>query len=135
MLDRFARAKVLQLEHLPDLDLAILLMWIGASAQAGDDDSRRAAARRHPQDADGQGAGLEADLFRDPPAAARATSRTWRTKEPSTGGGSGRGRGPRDARPGGGRISAHPLRRTRQVRAEGERTRPGPDQSRAEDQA
>jgi len=34
VLDRFARAKVLQLEHLPDLDLAILLMWI-ANDDAG----------------------------------------------------------------------------------------------------
>ena len=41
----------------------------------------------------------------------------------------------RDARPGGGRISAYTLRRTRQGRAEGERAHPGPDQGRAEDQA
>jgi hypothetical protein len=31
MLDRFARAKVLQLEHLPDLDLADLVVGIGAT--------------------------------------------------------------------------------------------------------
>ena len=49
-------------------------------------------------------------------------------------GGGGR-RDPRDAQPGGGRISAHALRRARQGRAEGERPRPGPDQGRAEDQA
>ena len=42
---------------------------------------------------------------------------------------------PRDAPPGGGRISAYTLRRTCQGRAEGERARPGPDQGRAEDQA
>ena len=77
----------------------------GHHPQARDDDSGHPAARRHPQDAHGQGAGLEAHLFRDPPAAGRATRGTQRSEEPSARGGGGRGRDSRDARPGGGRIS------------------------------
>ncbi len=60
---------------------------------------------------------------------------TRRPEEPSAGSRGGGGGDPRDAQPGGGRIPAHALRRTRQGRAEGERARPGPDQGRAEDQA
>ena len=107
----------------------------GDDPQARDHHSGDPVARRHPQDAGGEGAGLEAQLFRGDPAPGRAARGVQRPEEPSAGDRGGDRRDPRDARPGGGGISAHALRRTRQGRAEGERARAGPDQGRAADQA
>ena len=107
----------------------------GDDPQARDHHSGDPVARRHPQDAGGEGAGFEAQLFRGVAAAGRAAGGVQRPEEPSAGDRGGDRGDPRDARSGGGGISAYALRRTRQGRAEGQRARPGPDQGRAEDQA
>ena len=82
----------------------------GHHPQARGDDPGRPAARRHPQDADGEGTGLEAHLFRDPAAAGRTAGGAQRPEEPSARSGGGGGGDPRDARPGGRRIPARRCR-------------------------
>ena len=53
--------------------------------------------------------GSKLHLSRDAPAADRAAGRLERPEEPPARGGGGRGGDPRDARPGGGRVSPHTL--------------------------
>ena len=99
-------------------------------------DPGAAAARRHAQDADGEGPGLEARLSARRCSSWSSSSRSSASRRASCA--KPRPRSPRfarRARQAEAEYRRTPVRRARQGRAEGERARPGADQGRAADQA